>query len=86
MKPDPQVLPKIRAAFIEQEEDPIEEQLKREANKGVKPEELGYIRSVESLGAWSGGSLTSQLKVPAVSIIDRDQWLQHGSFRGIARG
>lgn len=71
--------PKIKAAFVEQEVDPIDEQLKREANKGVKPVELGYIRAVDSLGAWSGGSLMSQLKVPAVSIIDREQWLQHGA-------
>lgn len=70
---------KISAAFVGQEHDPIEEHLKREANKGLKPVEFGHIRAVESLGAWAGGSLLSQLKVPAVSIIDREQWLQHGA-------
>jgi hypothetical protein len=68
----------VNSAFLDQESDPIEEQIRREANKGVKPPELGYLRAVDSLGAWSGGSLISQLKVPAVSVIDREQWLQHG--------
>ena len=67
------------AALIDQESDPIQEQLKREASKRTKPVEHGHLRAVESLGAWSGGSLLSQLKVPAVSIIDREQWLQHGA-------
>jgi actin-related protein len=70
---------KIKAAFAEQEADPIEEQLKREADKGVKPVELGYLRAVDSLGAWTGGSLLSQLKVQAVSIIDRENWVLHGA-------
>lgn len=72
-------VPKIRAAFAEQESDPIEEQLRREASKGTKPVELGYLRAVDSLGAWTGGSLISQLRVPAVSIIDREQWIQYGA-------
>ena len=66
------------AAFIDQESDPIEEQLRREANKRTKPVDRGNLRAIESLGAWSGGSLLSQLKIPAVSTIDREQWLQHG--------
>jgi len=71
--------PKVTAALVKQERDPIDEQLKREANKGAKPVELGYLRAVDSLGAWSGGSLLAQLKIPAVSIVDRDQWQQHGA-------
>lgn len=71
--------PKVAAALVKQEHDPIEEQLKREANKGAKPVELGYLRAIDSLGAWSGGSLLAQLKIPAVSIVDRDQWQQHGA-------
>lgn len=66
------------AAFAEQEPDPIDSQIKRHARKEVQPDELGYLRAVESLGAWSGGSLLSQLKVPAVSIVDREQWNLHG--------
>jgi actin-related protein len=67
------------AALAAQEYDPIEEGLRREASKGTKPVEQGYLRAVESLGAWSGGSLISQLKIPAISIVDREQWLQHGA-------
>ena len=67
------------AALQDQEADPIEEQLKHEVRKGTKPTEHGTLRAVESLGAFAGGSLLSQLKIPAVSTIDRDQWLQHGA-------
>lgn len=76
---DPPKKPKIPAALVGQEPDPIEDGLRREASKGRKPIEQGYLRAVESLGAWSGSSLISQLKIPAVSIVDREQWLQHGA-------
>lgn len=69
----------LPAALQKQEPDPIEGQLKREAKKGLPPIETGYLRAVESLGAWSGASLLSQLKIPAISIVDKDQWLQHGA-------
>ena len=69
---------KPAAAFAEQEPDPIETQIKRHIRRQIEPDELGYLRSVESLGAWSGGSLVSQLKVPAVSIVDREQWHHQG--------
>ena len=71
--------PKLKAAFIQQEHDSIEEGLKRESSKGTNSVEQGRLRAVESLGAWAGGSLISQLKIPAISIVDRDQWLQHGA-------
>jgi actin-related protein len=69
----------IPAALQKQEPDPIEDQLKREAKKGLPPVECGRLRAVESLGAWSGASLLSQLKIPAISVVDRDHWLQHGA-------
>jgi hypothetical protein len=71
--------PTPSAALIEQEYDPIEEHLKKEAAKGKSPVESGHLRAIDSLGAWSGGSLLSQLKVPAISMIEREQWLQHGA-------
>ncbi len=64
---------------MKQEHDPIEEQLKQEAAKGKPPVESGHLRAIDSLGAWSGGSLLSHLKVLAVSTIEREQWLQHGA-------
>lgn len=71
--------PKTAAEYMEQEPDPIEGQIKRQANRQTEQAELGILRAVESLGAWSGGSLLSQMKIPAISIIDREQWHQHGA-------
>jgi len=65
-------------ALEEQETDPIEEHLKREASKGTLPPVQGVLRTIDSLGAWSGASILSQLKIPVVSLIEREQWLQHG--------
>lgn len=71
----------IPAAFVERDPDPIEIQLQREAakNSGARFIIKGELRMVESLGAWSGGSLLSQLKIPAISVVDREQWQQHGA-------
>lgn len=71
-------VPRTSAALAKQEGDPIEEQLRKEAGKGQIPPELGYLRNVDSLGPWAGGSLLQQLKVPAIAVIDRDQWIAHG--------
>lgn len=60
------------------EPNPYEDKLRRELNKGTRPSVQGILRAVESMGAWSGGSILSQLKIPAVSIVEREQWLQHG--------
>jgi len=70
--------PSIDPAVNEPELNPYEEKLQRELNKGARPSVQGTLRALESMGPWSGGSLLSQLKVPAVSIVDREQWLQHG--------
>ncbi|KAK4130306.1 actin-like ATPase domain-containing protein [Trichocladium antarcticum] len=59
------------------EVDLIEEQLKRGADKGARVH--GELRAVESLGAWSGASLITHLKTPAIATIDREIWLQHGA-------
>jgi actin-related protein len=77
--------PTISASLLEQEDDPIEEQLRREAAKRLPSVESGNIRAVHSLGAWAGGSLVSQLRISAVSVVDRDQWLLHGAA-GASRG
>jgi len=64
-------------AFADLESNAIDEHLNREAKKS-QPIDKGHLRMVTSLGAWAGGSMISQLKIPAVSVIDRDLWLQHG--------
>ncbi|KAH6613296.1 hypothetical protein F5144DRAFT_542108 [Chaetomium tenue] len=59
------------------EVDAIEEQLKRGTDR--RPRVQGEMRAIESLGAWSGASLITQLKAPAIATIDRELWLQHGA-------
>lgn len=58
-------------------EDPIDEQLRRDSEPS--PRVHGELRAVESLGAWSGASLITHLKVPAIATIDRDVWLLQGA-------
>lgn len=57
--------------------DPVEEQLRRGRDKRVPVQ--GVMRAINSLGAWSGASLITQLKAPAVATIDRDIWQQQGA-------
>ncbi|KAH6851292.1 hypothetical protein B0I37DRAFT_397239 [Chaetomium sp. MPI-CAGE-AT-0009] len=59
------------------EVDTIEEQLKRGTDR--RPRVQGEMRAIESLGAWSGASLVTHLKAPAIATIDRELWLQHGA-------
>lgn len=65
------------AANAPPELDPIEEQLKRDNHQ--MPPVKGKLRAVDSLGAWSGASLLTQLKVPAIATIDRELWLAQGA-------
>ncbi|KFZ08361.1 hypothetical protein V502_09397 [Pseudogymnoascus sp. VKM F-4520 (FW-2644)] len=67
------------AAFQNQQPDPIESQIKRERDKIVPPPNHGTLSAVDSMGAWSGASLISQLRLPSVSIVEKDQWLQYGA-------
>lgn len=60
----------------QQEPDPVEEQLRK--RKDEKPRLQGQLRAVESLGAWSGASLLIQLKVPALSTVEREAWREQG--------
>lgn len=54
----------------------IDEQLER---RRASPPVQGQIRAVESLGPWSGASLTAQLKVLATAHVERENWVQHGA-------
>jgi actin-related protein len=65
------------AANTVPEVDPVEEQLKRGPDK--RPRVQGELRAIESLGAWSGASLATHLKAPAIAAVDREIWLQHGA-------
>lgn len=61
-----------------QVQDLIEEKIRREQDKGMKPSVSGIIRGVESLGAWAGASLLVKLRIKGVVEIERDAFLQHG--------
>ncbi len=68
------------AANAAPEMDPIDEQLRK--NSTSKPRVQGQMRAIESLGAWTGASLVSQLKVPAIVTIEREIWLAQGAVGG----
>lgn len=57
--------------------DFVEEKLMRN-NKDVKPQIHGVLREVESLGAWVGASLVTNLKARGLVEIEREKFLQHG--------
>ena len=65
------------AANAAPEPDPVEAQLRR--GRPPPPPVRGYLRAVDSLGAWAGASLVTQLKVAAVATVDRDLWALHGA-------
>jgi actin-related protein len=64
------------AANAVPERDPVEEMLQQSSTAISSIH--GIIRSVESIGAWGGGSLVCQLKILPVVNIERELWLQHG--------
>ncbi|KAK8107632.1 uncharacterized protein PG998_009645 [Apiospora kogelbergensis] len=45
---------------------------------GEEPVPLDPAHAPQSLGPWCGASLATQLKVPALAVIERDIWLQQG--------
>ncbi|GAW22058.1 hypothetical protein ANO14919_115930 [Xylariales sp. No.14919] len=66
----------VKAADVPQEVDGVEDHIKRERN--YKPPVQGLLRAIDSLGPWCGGSLATQMKVPALATIDREIWGQQG--------
>ena len=80
------------------EPDPVEDELRKVRARsdstapsvpGGQPQAQGHInghmRAAETLGAWSGASLLAQLRVPALSVVDKDQWAQQGGVLGAVR-
>ncbi|RAL67913.1 hypothetical protein DID88_008638 [Monilinia fructigena] len=68
----------IPAGHRSPEPDSIASTINAKSGKNDTQEERGTVRAVSSMGAWSGASLLSQLKIPAVSSVDREVWMQHG--------
>jgi len=65
------------AANAAPEPDPVEAQLRRA--RPARPPVQGRLRTVDTLGAWGGASLVTQLKVPAIATVDRELWAVHGA-------
>lgn len=62
----------------EEEVDFVEQKLRRNQSKDIKPSVHGVFRQVESLGAWAGASLVTSLKIRGVVDVEREKFLQHG--------
>lgn len=86
------------AANAQPELDPVEEEMRKArarsdstlpAVSSDQPQVYGHVdgrmRAAETLGAWSGASLLAQLRVPALSMVDREQWTQQGGVWGAVR-
>ncbi|KXJ96855.1 hypothetical protein Micbo1qcDRAFT_155536, partial [Microdochium bolleyi] len=64
-------------AHVSPAPDQVEDMIRRDKNH--KAQTQGTLRAVETLGAWCGASMTAQLKVPAIAVVDRELWAQHGA-------
>jgi actin-related protein len=76
----------LPVALEDQEPDTIGDQIRREGRKAAHPSVQGTLRAVESMGSWTGASLLTHLKVPAVALVEREQWLQHGAAGASKQG
>ncbi|KAI9791195.1 MAG: hypothetical protein M1816_004187 [Peltula sp. TS41687] len=65
--------------------DPITKELDRVKAKGTKPIPQGFVRGIESLGAWSGASILAGLKIRGIVEVEKDKFLQQGLW-GAGRG
>ncbi|KAF2138565.1 uncharacterized protein K452DRAFT_290709 [Aplosporella prunicola CBS 121167] len=75
---EPQLSPMLPASQRSQEDDPISSKLHYHATKHLKPSVEGRVRGVESLGAWTGASLVSSLRIKGIVEIDKERFLSHG--------
>ncbi|KAK7977687.1 hypothetical protein PG996_003739 [Apiospora saccharicola] len=56
--------------------DGVEEHIRQDKNYRAPVQ--GALRAIDSLGPWCGASMATQLKVPALAVLERDIWLQQG--------
>lgn len=69
------ILSPQEAAHTPQFADPITAHIHRSTSP---PPVHGILRAVDSLGAWSGASLMTSLKITPVSIVERETWMAQG--------
>ncbi|KAI0484624.1 actin-like ATPase domain-containing protein [Xylariaceae sp. FL0804] len=60
----------------QQPPDQVEAMIRKE--RQYRAPVQGSLRAVDSLGPWCGASLAAQLRVPALAVVDREQWLAQG--------
>ena len=65
--------------------DPIDERLRRTKLKENPSPVQGVLRSIDSLGSWTGASLLASIKTRGIVEVDRDRFLQHGGLAGAHR-
>ncbi|CAK7268060.1 hypothetical protein SEPCBS119000_002869 [Sporothrix epigloea] len=86
------------AANAQLEADPVEEEMRKTRARSdstspavsggqslVQGHINGRMRAAETLGAWSGASLLAQMRIPTLSVVDREQWTQQGGVWGAVR-
>ncbi len=66
------------ASAADQETDPITLKLLRDEARNQRPAFKGQIRGVETLGAWTGASLSAGLRVKSTVEVEREKFLSHG--------
>ncbi|KAI2625450.1 actin-like ATPase domain-containing protein [Hypomontagnella submonticulosa] len=68
--------PPVNPAHAPPEYSKVEEDVQKFRNH--KPIVQGTLRVIDSLGPWSGASMATQLKMPALATVERELWLQQG--------
>jgi hypothetical protein len=58
--------------------DYVQEKLQKQTSKNAQSKSPDGFRCIESLGAWTGASLLTSLKVKSVVEIERERFLSHG--------
>lgn len=69
----------IPAGAREPEVDPVVAKLHQQTLQAQGGEQVsGFVRAVDTLGAWVGASLVTTLRVRGIVEIEKDRFLQHG--------
>lgn len=61
-----------------EEIDFVEQRIRRNQARNIKPSIQGQLRQVESLGAWAGASLITSLKIRGLVEVEREKFLRDG--------
>jgi hypothetical protein len=85
--PDDPAIPIIPAHARPHDTNPIDTKLASLSLKDAVPTPpKGEIRAINSLGAWAGASLVTNLRIKGVVEIERDRFMSHGLVGGAVAG